>query len=559
MKNKVDIGKLIEKKYKGNTLELSDILEEIDLVLHENITNYEYRREQQPGYIEETDSGNARSIAYHNGAPIDPSNPDVGAPRHKISTDINGNIKGVQTKVVPYKLAEDSPLNESPEIETISVTVPDLFSMITNSELDIKDDDRQIINDIVASFQTSGQHWSENIKAIQEFITENALKKGFNGDLREAIAKLIYLNLFKKISYFTAQPGKLFEYIIAPIIGKDSKVVGKDDQDIIDVNSANANGYSIKLFTGETSQYNVQGSIERLGEASKQIPVQYIIAVVDKQSKIISFAELSVSLNAGHFKGWKEINKTKDGLILSNIENNITKYGILVNVGEDLTDRFSKDVLKILGSNIKTSEIQSNIDSINLFLKNPNIADLKKYVITPFADVQQTVKLQIATELPDSDKKITDKNIFALNQKKPQFFDNLTRYILKQLENAKQQQASLKEAIVENVNAPEGTFNIPIKGSWKSFSSISLELGDPKIYNEFQLSIASEIQKTMVDVLNGFSSLGKNITLYFGSTAHKQMTRRKEMTTYAQSCVDDANKIVTGIKQIATSEGENIK
>jgi hypothetical protein len=35
MKNKVDIGKLIEKKYKGNTLDLSDILEQIDLVLNE--------------------------------------------------------------------------------------------------------------------------------------------------------------------------------------------------------------------------------------------------------------------------------------------------------------------------------------------------------------------------------------------------------------------------------------------------------------------------------------------------------------------------------------------
>ena len=63
----------------------------------------------------------------------------------------------------------------------------------------------------------------------------------------------------------------------------------------------------------------------------------------------------------------------------------------------------------------------------------------------------------------------------------------------------------------------------------------------------------------MINVLNGFSSLGKNITLYFGTTTHKQMTRRREMTTYAQSCVDDANKIVTGIKEIATSEGENIK
>ena len=53
MKNKVDIGKLIEKKYKGNTLQLSDILEQIDLVLQENITNYEYRREGEPGYLEE--------------------------------------------------------------------------------------------------------------------------------------------------------------------------------------------------------------------------------------------------------------------------------------------------------------------------------------------------------------------------------------------------------------------------------------------------------------------------------------------------------------------------
>ena len=52
MKNKVDIGKLIEKKYKGNTLQLSDILEQIDLVLQETSDN-KYDSKIDTGNLEE--------------------------------------------------------------------------------------------------------------------------------------------------------------------------------------------------------------------------------------------------------------------------------------------------------------------------------------------------------------------------------------------------------------------------------------------------------------------------------------------------------------------------
>jgi hypothetical protein len=557
MKNKVDISKIIKQKYEEDTFELNDLLEEIDLVLNESDQSSYHSKVVRNGVSDSIPEKLSQGLDVQRH--VNNSLGTNGAPRQERPGE-PGYGGREPSNIVPDKIAEDTSLTEASEQESISVTVPDLFSVITNSELDIKDDDRQIINDIVESFRTSSQHWSENIKSIQQFIIENASEKGFSGDLREAISKLIYLNLFKKISYFTAQPGKLFEYIIAPIIGKDSKVVGKDDQDIIDVDSANTNGYSIKLFTGAVSNQAIQGSIERLREVATQIPVQYIIAVVDKELKTISFVELAVSLNAEHFRGWKVVNETKEGVILSKLENQITKYGILVKTSEEASGEFVKDVIKILGSNIKTDQLQARIDSINTFLENPNINDLIKNIIRPFKDIEEIVKLRIASELPESDKRLSDKNIVALNKKKPKYFENLISYILKELEKAKQQQSPLKEATDgEGSVSTVGKFNIPIKGSWKNLSSISLELGDPKVYNQFQLKIASEIQKTMVNVLNNFSSLGKNITLYFGTTAHKQMTRRAEMTTYAQSCVDDANKIVTGIKEIATSEGESIK
>lgn len=54
MKNKVDVRKLIKKKYSDNTLELPDLLEEIDLVLNE--MKYDYSSKLNTAHLEETEA-----------------------------------------------------------------------------------------------------------------------------------------------------------------------------------------------------------------------------------------------------------------------------------------------------------------------------------------------------------------------------------------------------------------------------------------------------------------------------------------------------------------------
>lgn len=339
MKNKVDIGKLIEKKYKSNTLELSDILEQIDLVLQETV-DYKYNSKIDTGNLEEIDPGHARDIANRkNGNIIDPSNPNIGAPRQEIPGNLARDPQ-VLPQVRPDKIAEAEEEVKT-KTESINIDVPDIFSLITNSNLDLRNTDRKIINDIVYSM-TGGQrgNWKENIQGLQKYLTDfgSLEQKELSGiDIRTAVSNLIFINLLKKISFSIAQPGKLFEYIIAPLIDSRAKVVGSVDQGIIDISidqkgQSDYSSYSIKFFTGETSTLSIKGSrgnlLDSFDRTKRTSPIIYIIASV-KETGLLRFYELHTTPIASYFDDWQIVNEPKDGAIFFNSTSN--QWGMWIN------------------------------------------------------------------------------------------------------------------------------------------------------------------------------------------------------------------------------------
>lgn len=190
MKNKVDIGKLIEKKYKGNTLDLSDILEQIDLVLQET-SDYKYNSKIDTGNLEENPESVNISQRMYGAQGIRNEIPD--------EPGYGDNVDNVP-QVIPYKLAETGDGDSGGK--TISIAVPDLFSLITNSEMVPGDEDRKMIQSIILNMKdlkTGEGNWIERVKSLQKYmdtvVEQNIVEAR---DIRRAISNLIFLNLMKK-------------------------------------------------------------------------------------------------------------------------------------------------------------------------------------------------------------------------------------------------------------------------------------------------------------------------------------------------------------------------
>lgn len=595
MKNKVNIGKLIREKYKDNTLELPDLFEEIDLVLKEVYQNYSYKHnltDIQP-------VGETRDIAKHiNGNAIS-SNGKESAPRHEISTDINGNIKGYNPVVGPAIYAEADTVNPSANAaKTVSVAVPDIFSLITNQRMFIDDDDRKDINDIVTNILKNNKkkYWADRIKSFNVYLQQQKEGKEIK-DFRTAISRLIFLSLLKKLSFMTAQPGKLFEYVLAPLIGRQASVVGGGTgKEIIDVFRDNTGyPYSLKMFTGESSDYELKGSRDNLfkyfkGEEQEKLSktiaksrrssgvmrthtvkeaITYILCVANQQNRTISFCELLVAVNAEFLKneGFVQVISTnKDGSILR--RENDGSYAFLVFPSQNETEissveepqqsqqpEVSRQKYNFLGKDIQQPV---NDNFINQFIKTiEQITDPSQIfnLIKQFPDLKRIAldtrrQLNISHEIPPQR---SAEYVNAVKQ-------NLLQYIKT---NAQQLKTPLQEDEEKTKKDKMPPFSMKFKNKWVEMAQITIELGDPELYNQWQINIANDIQESMSNVLNSFNSLNKNITLYFGTSTKQQDTRRKEKGigegTYAQACVDDAQNIVDGVTHIATSEGETIK
>lgn len=311
MKNKVDIGKLIEKKYKGNTLELSDILEQIDLVLQET-SDYKYNSKIDTGNLEENPESVNISQRMYGAQGIRNEIPD--------EPGYGDNVDNVP-QVRPDKIAEADGESKN-KSETFNIQVPDIFSLISNAEMQVNSDDYKLIQRMVRNLQTEKGNWILRIQKINEF-TQTAQNPVETKDIRKAISALIFLNLLKKLSFFIAQPGKLFEYILRPLIGTDAKVLGSVDQQIVDVTKESQGqiwDYSLKMFTGKESAFTLKGSKANLQDAviKRGRPITYIVSVSSKEKYSLEFSELLITTVPEHLPSgeWKNISTLTGGLIL---------------------------------------------------------------------------------------------------------------------------------------------------------------------------------------------------------------------------------------------------
>ena len=307
MKKSLDIGELIDRKFKtkSNKFGWSELLEEIEDVLKET---YDYTTKFNPADLEEfkKDPGNTEEIAHHAGI--------SGNPRNPISNADMGFIPA-------EKIAEADGESKS-KSETFNIQVPDIFSLISNSQMEVNSDDYKLVQKMVRNLQTEKGNWILRIQKINEF-TQTAQNPVETKDIRKAISALIFLNLLKKLSFFVAQPGKLFEYILRPLIGTDAKVLGSVDQQIVDVTKESQGqiwDYSLKMFTGKESAFTVKGSKANLQDAvlKRGRPITYIVSVSSKEKYSLEFSELLVTTIPEHLPAgeWKNISTLTGGLIL---------------------------------------------------------------------------------------------------------------------------------------------------------------------------------------------------------------------------------------------------
>jgi len=555
MKNKVDISKLIEKKYKGNTLDLSDILEQIDLVLKENITNYEYRREGEPGYLEENPESVNISQRMYGAQGIRNEIPD--------EPGYDDNVDNVP-QVRPDKIAE----NVATKAETVTLEIPDIFSLVTNSQMELAasgDADRILIDKIIKRMEVSGKrNWVTRLQSLQRFMQDTSGEiPTWNGNIRTGVANLIYLNVLKKISYSIAQPGKLFEYVIAPLISSTAYVEGTEDQSIIDVTKTfkgKEYSYSIKLFTGKSTELKVEGSRNELAKKvfADKSPVTYIIAYVNKESSDISFAEMYVTTDISYFDGWETIKTLSQGITYrkQGAEDKPAAYGIWVNpspaekstseIPTSSKEQVPKQVSKKLPSEISFGGINWPLKGLQQFRN-----DIKSNL----ADKDPTKLKTLISKLPQY------KDQFDAVQNNPEQLKALAKTIYDvslpaKISTDEKSPTNESQIFLENEEGElalsSGTFSIPLKGSWSELNTIKINLGKPENFRVAQLKISGQLVQDMKTVFENYRQLNTNILNFFATTPDKE-------EDYGQKAIDNAERIKNGVEGFQRKEKAGIK
>ena len=649
MRNKVDINKLIKKKFNDKTFDYSDLDKEMDLIL-----------EKLDGYWGKVDTAELEEVSQ--GESVFDHAFGLGGAENPLAKE-PGYVGREPSEVIPYKLAETGDGDSGGK--TISIAVPDLFSLITNSEMVPGDQDRKLIQSVILNMKdlkTGEGNWIERIKSLQKYmdtvVDQNIVEAR---DIRRAISNLIFLNLMKKISFFVAQPGKLFEYIITPLIGTDAKVIGSVDQGLIDAEKESQGKtwrYSIKLFTGKVSDYTLKGSRKNLEKemSISKSAITYIIAVANEDKKNIEFSELSLSMSINRFPQpeWSYVTYNADCIVLKSNKTQFlgvlvkrrrddyyapiqNKYEQLVKSEEskDQTDPTKKTQLEILNSLSEEEqrsirELQSyqgyvpfkpqeqpepvkaqvgaseaakkrkeiiskfqndikNISSVtrnNLttFLKNASGSDdtadknskdfrtsflnsiefLKKISPNEPINIDLTDLTWPQNQPPDHEKitqalKIIELIVAKYNQFKKKTDDELSQ-------QTQFQEALIKQEEPSTDKIPE--FKIGLKTQWTSLSQIKLELGDPKIYNQYQLKIASNLAEDTEKVLNAYKDLNTNLVKFFATSkedlgtepgkeprAKGQVTQANTETGFGDAVIKNATDIEEGVRGFLEKEG----
>lgn len=590
MKNRVNISKLIEEKYKDkdDTFSLKQLNEMIDSLLDEGVVNYSYGRDFDT-LEENPESVNIHQRMY-----------GVQGDRNPLANE-PGFHGREPSNVSADKLAE-APL--APPSSTVPATLKniDILSLVSNQNLELAssgDDDRLLIDNIIRNFGVQGKkNWISRIETLNNFIRSEVQGVAKGADFRQAISRLIYINLLKRMSFFVAQPGKMFEYIIAPLIGPDAKVVGGTSTDILDVTRQSGYGYSIKFFTGEKSNYIVQGSSERLlsnfQKQEKENPgnskaITYILAVAKKmrqnQDGYIEFIELSVSPFEKDFSGYTVRNKFVNGhgYLLQSDQGGYKKYGLYVN--KYVGDAFGTQTITATPEiNAKQIELQDLVSKLpqGFDPKQLKIGDLtldEKSITIYNSKINSLFdSLKTASRLNDTGAKLKHIDTFKkYDAGKSKIFDNLSNEdLIKKAQEIKnifknyytnlatfkdkdriQKEIDALQLKLGKVPTKAGAeitqFQFSLEPLWDGMEKTSiLFLGNPKTLNQQEMNVAQGLQETITNVMNEFDSLGKNLLNFFATSKAAQ---RKKGGTYGNAAMTNAENIHKGIDEVIKVEG----
>jgi hypothetical protein len=574
MGNKIDLSKLIRKKYSGNTLQLDDLFEEIDLVLNEAVDYKSKVAGQASDATMEEASMEQKASWVVNGA---------GVPR-------NARPDSDQKKFIPAdKIAEEGK-SKLPTIQgTQEMPVFDLFSMITNSQMSLEGDDRKLINDIVENMGGSAtSSWRDRVALMQKYAYLFGEAREVSGmNIREAISNLMFINLLKKLSYFMDQPSKQFEYVIAPLISPNAYVIPKDG-DLADVRLTTGEQFSIKFWIASNPE--LKGSIGNL----KKYPngLKYVFGK-RLANGILEFGECEITCFI------KNISPNDYTLVNSNIEG-VLIYGstsatpkIKIYVKNFDAEEYGK--FNSVKDSFETGKLQkapkktefTHTAATNLRTDLSKIGNMNKQISSLYANLDpKTNKKQTPLKTAQFDNMMGVANEYAkINPEFAQILSNFEALQDKEKNFAAQQafhkvlsdalsahvkqlsaQRSELGLTTENTNLleqpeqepQESQFKLTVSDSlWQQMKTDILNLGSPSIYNKQLMFFSDSISKSFKNVMENFQELNKNLTSYFATSTQRQKERGGGKSS-AQDCVDNAEQIISGVTDIAGSEGEKV-
>lgn len=549
MKNKVDFGKLIEKKYKGKTLDLNDILDEIDLVIQESDQSW-LASKVIPSNLEENPE--SENIAFRMG--------QVGN-RNPVSDADKGYIPAEKIAEAP-----EMPLSN---VRQRTIKIPDLFSTITDpKKMSVGTEDRELINNIMANIglQESAS-WRERIAKLQGYV--NSIKKfeEQKTDITQLISGLIFINLFKKLAFFMDQPGKQFEYLFLPFLDPKASVKGSESTELIDVYSEDKQ-YSLKFL--KATEPTIRGSRQNL--VANNGKADYIICRVRPGTGIIEFAEFLVSsydtgiLEKGEYRPFKTSSKANSVWLMSEsgtgprfvclVDTKIdTVRAIYAKAGlappEELK-REKEQFEKVSIGGLETASIKDintvsqKMTALTSMIKSAKDFASKNKSAEANKEIQKIASQLQAFQFPAFDAKVKNKN--SIKE-----LEDFVKSIQGDIIAARNQlnPKSLEEQLVQEA---KDEFEFPIQGIWPTIKmkDVSINFGNPEEYGQMTGYIAGAINNFYVDLLENLDNLTTSVTNFVATSSDTQ--RKTGSQTYAMQSMQKAEAIKNNILDIKKSQ-----
>lgn len=550
MKNKVDISKIIKQKYEEDTFELNDLLEEIDLVLDESDQSSYHSKVVRNGVSDSIPEKLSQGLDIQRH--VNNSLGTNGAPRQERPGEA-GYGGREPNNIVPDKIAEAPQKGPMSLARQRTIKVPDLFSMVTDPKrMSVGSSDRELINNIIANIglqQTTS--WREKIEKLQDHVYKLLVPSEQQTDITQVISGLIFLNLFKKLSFFMDHPGKQFEYLFLPFLSPEAEVRGDEKTEITDV-VFDGKEYSLKFLIARDP--SVKGSLRNIMNKIKDNKYSMTLVARVMPAGIIEFAEFGVTtFHDFVLQNYK---------IIGNQRENATSLWFESKSGGGDYPRFmcllEPQREKLAGIETGTDKTKIKQFSYNLGGSSFAEKDLRT-LLNKLNDAEVNVRSKKQEDNLKAIKILSDT--FKEFQNKPDSEKNSRKIMLDFIESIRKQIADQSEkiriakGIQESLQEQEtgiGQFDIPIQGIWNTIVIQKLNLGNPEIYNKQLGFVAGEISNFYVDMLDSLDQLNTNMTNYVATSSDSQRSTGSQ--TYAFKSIKNAQDIKEKILKIQSSK-----